>query len=455
MDALPVFPRVRLLRWWVPAAAVLLIAVGVLGILYEENLYRSEQVGEATVQADILSSSVAAALVFNDAGAAQQYADALETNPEIEAVEVYGASGVPVAGFVRTGAGRAPASAPVPALVADASRVTVTQRVTRNGMAQGTVYLRLMMDPFGRRLVRFGGILLLVTMALLVLAVSTVAQRALRRANERLSAQGAELADINRRLQLEMAERAVAEESLRQSQKMEAIGQLSGGIAHDLNNLLAIMQGNLQLARKRLAQGKADIQRYLDGALDAISRAASVTHRVLAFSRRQPLSPRSVSLNALLADMEDLLRHSVGERVAIELNPDATWNVWCDANQMETVVINLAINARDAMPDGGTLTISTSDRHVTPSQDVAGGEYVELRVADNGVGMSEDVRQRAVDPFFTTKPQGRGTGLGLSMVFGYVRQSNGSMRIDSEPGSGTVITILMPRYAAQASAVNA
>ena len=455
MDTLPVFSRVRLLRWWVPAAAVLLIAVGVLGILYEENLYRSEQAGEATVQADILSSSVAAALVFNDVGAAQQYADALETNPEIEAVEVYEASGVPVAGFVRAGAGRAPATAPVPGLVADASRVTVTEQVTRNGMAQGTVYLRLIMDPFGRRLIRFGGILLLVIMALMVLAVSTVAQRALRRANERLSAQGAELADINRRLQLEMAERAIAEESLRQSQKMEAIGQLSGGIAHDLNNLLAIMQGNLQLARKRLAQGKADIQRYLDGALDAIARAASVTHRVLAFSRRQPLSPRSVNLNALLADMEDLLRHSVGERVTIELKPDATWNVWCDANQMETVVINLALNARDAMPDGGTLTISTSDRRVTPSQDVAGGEYVELRVADNGVGMSEDVRQRAVDPFFTTKPQGRGTGLGLSMVFGYVRQSNGSMRIDSEPGGGTVITILMPHYAAQASAVNA
>jgi signal transduction histidine kinase len=277
----------------------------------------------------------------------------------------------------------------------------------------------------------------------------------LRRANERLSAQGTELADTNRRLQLEMAERAVAEESLRQTQKMEAIGQLSGGIAHDLNNLLAIMQGNLQLARRRLAQGKADIQRYLDGALDAISRAASVTHRVLAFSRRQPLSPRSVNLNALLADMTDLLRHSVGERIEIEIRCEATWNVWCDANQMETVIINLALNARDAMPDGGTLTISTSDRIVSPAQDVSAGEYVELRVADNGVGMSEDVRQRAVDPFFTTKPQGRGTGLGLSMVFGYVRQSNGSMRIDSEPGMGTVITILMPHYAAQAAAVNA
>lgn len=449
------FSRVRLLRWWAPAAVVLLIAVGVLGILYEENLYRSEQIQEASVQANIFGSSVAAALVFNDEAAAQQYADALRASPEIEAVEVYEASGAPVAGFVRGGANRPPAAAPVPGVATGAARITVAERVARNGMIQGTVYISVLLDPFGRRLVRFGGILLLVIMALLVLGVSTVAQRALRRANERLSAQGAELADINRRLQLEMAERAAAEDSLRQSQKMEAIGQLSGGIAHDLNNLLAIMQGNLQLARKRLAQGKADIQRYLDGALDAIARAASVTHRVLAFSRRQPLSPRSVNLNALLADMADLLRHSVGERIDIEMHCDATWPVWCDANQMETVIINLALNARDAMPDGGTLTISTSDRYVASSRDVAGGEYVELRVADTGVGMTEDVRQRAVDPFFTTKPQGRGTGLGLSMVFGYVRQSNGSLRIDSEPGMGTVITILMPHYAAQASAVNA
>lgn len=455
MTAMDVFSRVRLLRWWAPAAAVLLIAVSVLATLYEENLYRSERIQEATVQAGILGSSVAAALVFNDATAAQEYANALEGNPEIEAIEIYGASGLPIAGFIRVGANPVPEAAPVAGVVAGAARITVAQKVERNRMTVGTVYLRALMDPFERRLVRYGGILLLVIMALLVLAVSTAAQSALRRANERLSAQGAALADINRRLQLEMAERAIAEESARQSQKMEAIGQLSGGIAHDFNNLLAIMQGNLQLARKRLARGEANLERYLDRALDAIARAAAVTHRVLAFSRRQPLSPRAVNLNALLADMTDLLRHSVGERIEIEMRCEATWTVWCDANQMETVIINLALNARDAMPDGGTLTIATSDRSVSPSEDIAGGEYVEMRVADTGVGMSDDVRQRAVDPFFTTKPQGRGTGLGLSMAFGYVRQSNGTLRIDSAPGMGTVITILMPRYAAQISAVNA
>ena len=455
MNQPPIFSRMGLLRWWVLLAALLLIAVSILATLYEEGLYRAERLQEASVQADILGASVAAALVFNDAATAQEYTDALEANPELEAVAVYNAAGLRVAGFTREGAARSPAAAPLSGVLVAATQIAVIRQIRRNGMTVGTVYLLAQLDPFQRRLVRYGGILLLVIMALLVLAVSAGAQNALRRANATLSAQGAELSETNRRLQVEMAERALAEESLRQSQKMEAIGQLSGGIAHDFNNLLAIMQGNLQLARKRLQQGKSDIQRYLDGALDAIQRAASVTHRVLAFSRKQPLSPRPVDLNVLLQDMGDLLRHSVGERVNIEMRCDANWTVWCDANQMETVIINLALNARDAMPNGGTLTISTADRLVQASDDIAGGEYVELRIADTGTGMTEEVRRRAVDPFFTTKPQGRGTGLGLSMVFGYVRQSNGNLRIDSELEMGTVITILMPRHEAQSAAASA
>ena len=449
------FRACGLTRWWTLAAALLLIAVSVLATLYEEGLYRSEKLQEASVQAGILGASVAAPLVFNDATAAQGYVQALAANPEVRTVAVYNAAGMRVAGFMRADAAPAPGAAPVPGTQVAATQITVAQPIRRNGMTVGTVYLRAQMDPFQRRLVRYGGIILLVIMALLVLGVSTGAQNALSRANAKLSAQGRELSEANRRLQVEMAERAIAEELLRQSQKMEAIGQLSGGIAHDFNNLLAIMQGNLQLARKRMAQGKTDIERYLNGAMDAITRAASVTHRVLAFSRQQPLSPRAVNPNELLQDLSDLLRHSVGERVTIEMRCAANWAIFCDANQMETVIINLALNARDAMPAGGTLTISTADRMVRPSDEIAGGEYVELRFADTGTGMSEEVRRRAVDPFFTTKPQGRGTGLGLSMVFGYVRQSNGYLRIDSEVGTGTVITILMPRHAVQSAVARA
>jgi signal transduction histidine kinase len=455
MNVPALFPRMPLSRWWVVFAALLLIAVSVLATLYEEGLYRSEKLQEVSVQAGILGASVTAALVFNDATAAQGYVGALEANPEIEAVAVYNMTGFRVAGFSRENTAPAPDAAPIAATLVAAPRITVAQQIRRNGMIVGTVYLRVQLDSFRRRLVRYGGIILLVIMALLVLAVSTGAQTALTRANARLSAQGSELTQTNRRLQVEMAERALAEESLRQSQKMEAIGQLSGGIAHDFNNLLAIMQGNVQLARKRLAQGKPDIERYLNGAMDAISRAATVTRRVLAFSRQQPLSPRPVNLNALLQDMGDLLRHSVGESVVIEMRCEANWTIWCDANQMETVIINLALNARDAMPGGGTLNISTVDLLMRPSDGIAGGEYVELRFADTGTGMSEEVRRRAIDPFFTTKPQGRGTGLGLSMVFGYVRQSNGHLRIDSEAGLGTIVTILMPRHAARSVAASA
>jgi signal transduction histidine kinase len=253
-----------------------------------------------------------------------------------------------------------------------------------------------------------------------------------------------------------MEERAKAEEALRQSQKMEAVGQLSGGIAHDFNNLLTIMRGNLQLLEKRLAQGRTDVQRYLDGANEGFRRAAYLTQRILAFSRRQPLSPLPVDLSSLVSGMMELLRHSVGERVEIDTKLNARWWTLCDANQMENVVINLAINARDAMPEGGRVTVETDDvRMDAPLADVegmSGGEYVRLRVSDTGIGMTEEVRQKAIDPFFTTKPQGQGTGLGLSMTFGYIRQSNGFMKIDSVPGAGTTLTIFMPRYEAPPTA---
>jgi signal transduction histidine kinase len=236
---------------------------------------------------------------------------------------------------------------------------------------------------------------------------------------------------------------------------MEAIGQLSGGIAHDFNNLLSIIKGNLQLLQRRVTQGRVDVQRYLDAANEGVNRAASVTQRILAFSRRQPLSPKPVNVSRLVEGMRDLLRHSVGDAVQIEMRLDADWPILCDANQMENVIINLAINARDAMPEGGTLIVETANRARFHRSGVPSGDYVELIVRDNGTGMSEDVRQKAVEPFFTTKPQGRGTGLGLSMTFGYVRQSNGDLMIESELGKGTTITILMPRYETESIPVNA
>jgi len=248
-----------------------------------------------------------------------------------------------------------------------------------------------------------------------------------------------------------MEERRKTEDALRQSHKMEAVGQLSGGIAHDFNNLIMIVKGNLRLLRRKLGEEPGPAGAYITSADEALDRAAYLTQRILAFSRRQPLTPQRVQLSSLAEGLSELLRHSVGEKVEIILRLNGTWPTVCDINQMENVILNLAINARDAMPMGGRLVMETSDITLpqappdVESQNFVAGDYARLAVIDSGIGMSDEVRRRAVDPFFTTKPQGKGTGLGLSMTFGFVRQSGGHLLIESAPDKGTAITILMPR----------
>jgi signal transduction histidine kinase len=456
MSTKPKQPRRKKLK---PSLALLsalaLLLAGILVTAYEEQLYRAQKIQEVNAQGQILAASVAAALVFDDEKAAQEYVAALRVNPELEAAGIYRSNGARVAGFARDGSEPLPERAGAGASYVANNRVYAIVIVNQGGARVGTVYLRANLDSLGRRLVRYGGIILLVTMGVLVLAVSGNAQRALALANRRLETQARQLAASNQKLQAEMHEREKAEEALRQSQKMEAIGQLSGGIAHDFNNLLSIIKGNLQLLQRRLSQGRTDIQRYLEAANEGVNRAAGLTQRILAFSRRQPLSPKPVQLSRLVENMNDLIRHSVGDAVRIELRLTADWAVLCDANQMENVIINLAINARDAMPSGGTLTIATANRALGERPALPFGDCVELTVSDTGTGMSQEVLQKAMDPFFTTKPPGRGTGLGLSMTFGYVRQSNGELIIESELGKGTTIRILMPRYQIEAVPMSA
>ena len=264
------------------------------------------------------------------------------------------------------------------------------------------------------------------------------------------------LADVNATLEQRVSERTSqlmqAEEALRQSQKMEAIGQLTGGIAHDFNNLLHGILGTLNIIQRRIAEGRiGDLDRFLNGALDSANRAATLTHRLLAFSRRQPVDPRPVDLNGLIGAVEELLRRSIGENIHLSVAAgEDLWLVRCDGNQLENALLNLAINARDAMPSGGTMMIDTAntalDAKEARQRDVSAGEYVRLRVMDTGVGMPPNVKERAFDPFYTTKPIGKGTGLGLSMIYGFVRQSDGSVTIDSEFGKGTTIEICLPRF---------
>ncbi|HXC54879.1 MAG TPA: PAS domain-containing protein [Rhizomicrobium sp.] len=251
---------------------------------------------------------------------------------------------------------------------------------------------------------------------------------------------------------IELTERRAAEEALRQSQKMEAIGQLTGGIAHDFNNLLQGIMGALDRVQKRIAEGRiADVDRFLRGAMASAERAAALTHRLLAFSRRQPVDPRPVDLNQLIGSVEELLRRTIGEAIDLDIKSRADlWLTRCDHNQLENALLNLTINARDAMPDGGRLTLETAnaDQNAAAAlrNDIKPGAYVRLSVRDSGVGMAPDVKARAFDPFYTTKPIGQGTGLGLSMIYGFVRQSDGAVRIDSEVGRGTTVEILLPRY---------
>ncbi|MDU4055393.1 MAG: ATP-binding protein [Pseudomonas oryzihabitans] len=262
------------------------------------------------------------------------------------------------------------------------------------------------------------------------------------------------LSDLNETLEArvaaEVAERSRVEDTLHQAQKMEAVGQLTGGIAHDFNNLLTGVIGSLELMQRRRRSGdETNDERYITAAVTSAQRAAALTQRLLAFSRRQTLDLKPLEVNPLVASLEDLLHRTTREDITVTTHLAAGLAlVRMDANQLESAVINLAINARDAMPDGGTITITTAAVHLSPEEgaamDLAEGDYVTLTVADTGVGMTPEVLAKVFEPFYTTKPIGQGTGLGLSMVYGYMRQANGGVRILSQPGKGTQVQLYMP-----------
>ena len=431
------------------ASAVALLAIGALLAGRTELSYRSQAQRQAEVQADILAASVSAALAFDDGTAMREYLDALRVNRRLAAAAIYDAAGEAVVVFHRPGAAPPPAHVDVLSSRFSHRHVTVTRPVAQQGQRLGAVYLETLPEPWTSVLGRHSSLALLTVLAFLLLGVVTAAA-------SQLQARARLLAEANDRLLQEMAARSAAEEALRQSQKMEALGQLTGGIAHDFNNLLQVVQGAFELIRRK-ADDTAKVASWAQNGIAAAERGASLTRQLLAFSRSQKLELRPFVVADLIGEMRELLVRTLGPdiKLSVELEEGRAL-VMSDRTQLELAVLNLAINARDAMPAGGGLTIRTHLRSLPPGDPVlAAGEYVELSVADTGQGMSREVIERAFDPFFTTKGVGKGTGLGLSQVYGVARQAGGAAQIDSEPGRGTVVRLMLLRSSATAEPASA
>jgi signal transduction histidine kinase len=411
--------------------AIALIVVSFSLAVYNERTIMAEKVRQTEVQALILAGTVGAPLAFDDKEAAEEYVGALKANPEIEAAGAYDVRGRLVAGFHQPGFILPPLShSRMPFSVR--RDLIVTTEVRQGSTMLGSVYLRTATETLVRRALRYVGIASVVLMASMLIGVLGSAYASLR--------------DSHRKLRAEIEGRRQAEEALRQSQKMEAMGQLTGGVAHDFNNLLTPIIGSLDLLGRRKSNSDRD-QRLIDGALQSAERAKTLVQRLLAFARRQPLRVESVDIAALVRGMADLVISTSGPqiRVALALAEDLP-PAMADPNQLEMAVLNLCVNARDAMPEGGMLTLAaTAEMHPGNIEvDLRPGDYVRLSITDTGTGMDSATIKRAIEPFYSTKGIGKGTGLGLSMVHGLASQLNGGLGISSNPGVGTRIDLWLP-----------
>jgi signal transduction histidine kinase len=416
--------------------ALFLLIAGMGIILQNEVNYRQNKAEETRIQAEILAATVAAALDFDDPQAAQEAVDAFRVNAQVRWIGVLDENGAVVAEY-RSNAAPAPAEGGAISPESDDS-IRAVVPVTIGAQPIGTIYLDVNREPLSRRLARYLLLGFLITLAALVVIVLGVAQAALKRANSALADRAEALAEANTLLEVQMEERAKAEEQLRQAQKMQALGQLTGGIAHDFNNLLTVIQGSADmLCRENLPEQKR--MRFAQAIVQASGSAAALTSQLLAFARRQPLKPEPVDLNALVEGMRDLIDRTLGERIKVKTElPAQACNIVADRNQLEAAILNIAANARDAMLEGGCLTI----RIIPPPE---GGEpMVKVEIADTGTGMDEDTLEHIFEPFFTTKKTGKGTGLGLSQVYGFAQQSGGEVRAASSLGLGTTFTLLLP-----------
>jgi len=335
------------------AGVLLLLLAGMAMVIYNEQAYKDAKIQQIRAQSRILASTVTAALAFDDRKAAYEYVTALGADPQVRIAAVYDARGALFAGYSRADARPPPAAVMEEQQLIRADHLIATTPVTQGAAELGTVYMEMAIDPISRRLARYGIIGLLVAMASLIFVLLGAAQGRLAEANARLEQQGADLARANENLRAQIEQRENAETALRQVQKMEAMGQLTGGIAHDFNNLLQVIMGNLEVLKRRKLLAGDDAKRLVDSAIRGAERAATLTQRLLAFARRQPLNPKPIDVNKLVTGMSELLHRTLGESIKIEtVLSGGIWRVAADANQVENALLNLAVNARDAMPSG-------------------------------------------------------------------------------------------------------
>jgi signal transduction histidine kinase/CheY-like chemotaxis protein len=417
--------------------ALLILATGFAIIFQNEASFRAARDRQAQVAAQVLARSVEAAVDFGDPATAQQAVDAFRVNPQVRYVGVFDRTGRVLAAYDPSGRRTHLDLAKLPPPPGSAYRVTVP--ITSAGQRVGTAVYSAEREAVSRRLTRYVILASLAVMAALVIVTLGFAQSALRGANRALSERAEALSQANELLAEQIEERAKAEDQLRQSHKMQALGQLTGGIAHDFNNLLTVIQGSADiLTRDRLADDRR--KRFANAIVQAAENAAVLTSQLLAFARRQPLKPEVVDLSLLVAGMTDLLDRTMSERIRIETRLDpAVCPVTVDRNQLQSAILNIASNARDAMSEGGILRVS-----VTSMPSGSGERMAAVSICDTGSGMDSETVSRIFEPFFTTKMTGKGTGLGLSQVYGFATQSGGDVLVDSAPGKGTTVTILLP-----------
>ena len=411
---------------WIAAVfAVVLLLLGVALALSNERSVANEQARRATVQAEILAGSVSAALAFDDQPTAQEYVKALHASPEIEAAGIYDQNGALFAGFADSGGPLPKHGAPHDPRV-EKGRLSVAVPVAQGNLHLGTVYVRTIVEPWTRRASRYVAIGIILTLAALLIAVLG-------------SAYSAASAAYNS-LQRETDARERAETALRQAQKMEAMGQLTGGVAHDFNNLLMAASSGVELLQR--SDDPKRRARLVQGIKDALDRGAKLTQQLLTFARRTQVKPEVIDVGVRLQGIRDLLDRSLREDVHVDfMLQDDLWPIEVDPAQFDIAIVNIAVNARDAMPRGGEIDIEAKN---LPGG-LEGEDAVEIRVVDHGTGMQPDTVEKAFEPFFTTKGVGRGTGLGLSQVYGFARAAGGMAHIESTMGEGTTVCLVLPR----------